>query len=253
MRLGIRHEFVHVFERPLAHSIALLRLTPRAHDGLRLAHWRVTCDGRRVAFTQRDGFGNLTHVHVVREPHTRLRFVAEGEVETTDTAGIVRGALEPLPPCFYLRSTPLTAPDAGTAALAAAAAGAADPLERLHRLLRGVRERLEPEVGIWQDPAHVFVAAARMLDVPARYVAGHRCAPSDQNGAEVPHAWAEVHVAGLGWLGFDPAGGVVAGYAYVACGVGLDAADAAALRGVPPASGVHDLTLRVAVAHVQQQ
>jgi transglutaminase-like putative cysteine protease len=270
MQLRIRHETVYAYEHPVPYSLQLLRLTPRPHAGLHVASWRIASDRRRSTFRQLDGFGNVTHAHVVREPHTRLTLVAEGVVETHDTTGIVRGAPEPLPPPYYLRSTPLTAPAAALAALAVEAGRGADPLARLHRLLALVHERvdylsgvgyvrttaadaLRRGAGVCQDLAHVFVAAARLLDCPARCVGGYLWGGDEDDPDGAGHAWAEAHHPDVGWIGFDAVRGTCTGARHVPCAVGLDYRDAAPVHGVRRALGAEDLTVRVAVAEVQQQ
>jgi transglutaminase-like putative cysteine protease len=250
MRLRIRHETVYAYAHPMPYSMQLLRLTPRPHAGLRVETWRVASDRRRSAFRQLDGFGNVTHAHVVREPHARITLVAEGVVETRDTLGQVRRAHEPLPPAYYLRSTPRTTPDAELAALAADAARAGDPLVALHRLLGLVHDQRAG--GTTEDQAHAFVTAARLLGCPARYVGGYlqdEAPPAGGRG----HAWADAHHPTLGWLGFDPSHDTCTGEQYVACAVGRDDQDAAPVRGVRHPGGAEDRTVRVAVAEVQQQ
>jgi len=270
LRFHIRHETVYAYEHPVPYSIQLLRVTPRPHAGLRVEAWSIVSDRCRSAFRQLDGFGNVTHTHVLHEPHTRISLVAEGVVETHDTAGVVRDACEPLPPAFYLRSTPLTAPDAALATLAAEAGRADDVLGRLHRLLGLVHERvayrrgvthvrttaaeaLACAAGVRKDHAHVFLAAARLLGYPARYVGGYFRAGDDTHPEDAGHAWAEAHHPELGWIGFDPVSGTRLGEGHVPCAVGLDYGDAAPTRGVPGALGEKNSTAHVAVAELAQQ
>jgi transglutaminase-like putative cysteine protease len=48
----------------------------------------------------------------------------------------------------------------------------------------------------------VFIAAARALGIPARYVSGYLLM-DDRVDQDAGHAWAEAFVANLGWVGFD--------------------------------------------------
>jgi transglutaminase-like putative cysteine protease len=52
----------------------------------------------------------------------------------------------------------------------------------------------------------LFVALCRAAGVPARVVLG-----AWDSVTMAPHAWAEFHVAGHGWIGSDPSGGLVHG------------------------------------------
>jgi transglutaminase-like putative cysteine protease len=58
--------------------------------------------------------------------------------------------------------------------------------------------------GVCQDHAHALIACARQRAIPARYVSGYLFATEDGTPHEAAHAWAELHVPGLGWVGFDP-------------------------------------------------
>ena len=64
--------------------------------------------------------------------------------------------------------------------------------------------------------------------MPARYVSGYR---TDGEAHSAPHAWAEAHVEGLGWVGFDPATGLSPDETYVRVAIGLDATGAASIAG----------------------
>ena len=79
------------------------------------------------------------------------------------------------------------------------------------------------------EALHVFISAARTLGVPARYVVGYLLA-QDTKLTET-HAWAEAWVPEIGWVGFDAANRLCPTDRYVRLGCGLDAADAAPIRG----------------------
>jgi hypothetical protein len=156
---------------------------------------------------------------------------------------MVRGAPEPLPPLYFCRATPRTAADIDIADFAEAAQG--DALERLHRINAALHARFPQvedahdtgltaaqafagETVTSRDAAQIFLAAARSLKVPARYVSGYR---TDGAARSAPHAWAEAHVEGLGWIGFDPATGLSPDEAYVRVAIGLDATGATSIAG----------------------
>src|SRR6185295_13406691 len=58
--------------------------------------------------------------------------------------------------------------------------------------------------GVCQDLTHIFIAAARHLDIPARYVGGHFCRADGVVEQDAGHAWAEAYAPGVGWVAFDP-------------------------------------------------
>ena len=63
----------------------------------------------------------------------------------------------------------------------------------------GAAEALADGKGVCQDHAHIFIAAARTLGIPARYITGY-LVMDDAQPADAHHAWAEAWVDGLGWV-----------------------------------------------------
>ena len=187
-----------------------------------------------------------------------------GVVETEDQAGVVRGLANPAPLNVYLRQTAKTAADDDIRALAQAV-GTPVGVGGMHKLMQAVRdavdymvgttnahttaaEALRDGMGVCQDHAHVFIAAARSLGIPARYVGGYLL--SGEEPADANHAWAEVWLEDLGWVGFDPANRVCPTDHYVRLAAGLDATFAAPIRGMR--HGISNETLDV-IVEVQQQ
>jgi transglutaminase-like putative cysteine protease len=93
--------------------------------------------------------------------------------------------------------------------------------------------------------AHVFMTCARHLDVPARYVSGYVAQTDTLPHANGAHAWAEVHLDGYGWIGFDPANGLCPIDTHVRVAAGLDFADAAPVRGARKGGDGEALAMRV--------
>ncbi len=101
--------------------------------------------------------------------------------------------------------------------------------------------------GVCQDHAHIFVAGARCLGIPARYVSGYLHAAGNSDDALASHAWAEAFVPELGWVGFDPANGIAPTEHYIRTG------DAAPVRGVRRGAPGHSLRVRVHVEEIAVQ
>ncbi|HMK70780.1 MAG TPA: transglutaminase family protein [Xanthobacteraceae bacterium] len=266
MRLYIAHSTVYRFDPPAAGAVQVLRLTPRNHDGQYVVRWRidVSADARLTA--HEDAFGNITHTFSVGGPLDELRVGVDGEVETQDTEGIVRGAVERFPPSLFLRDTPLTRADQPIRDFAQRARADADggSLQELHALLQRLHDNLRFDTdatyaatdaaqafalgrGVCQDFAHIFISAAHTLSIPARYVTGYLCLVDGTVAQEAGHAWAEAFVPDLGWVGFDPANGICATDAYVRVAIGLDALGAAPVRGTRYGATGETLTVTVTV------
>ena len=268
MRIQVGYVTRYDYDHPAKLIVQVLRMSPRGHDGQHVLHWRVETDADVRLHAGEDALGNTTHALSLAGPVKRLVTRVAGEVETWDTGGVVRDAVERFPPMVFLRETPLTACDAALRSFAHdSTAGAGASLERLHALLAAVNRQMVFETGrtesstpaaqafalghgVCQDLTHIFVGCARALGSPARYVSGHLARGEGQIDQEAAHAWAEAHVEGLGWVGFDPANGVCPTDAYVRVAVGLDYLGAAPVRGSRyGGAGEHlDVKLRVTPA-----
>lgn len=265
MRLRIAHSIVHRYEPPAAGAIEVLRLTPRNHDGQYVIGWRIEVSSDARLNAHEDAFGNLTHVFSADGPFEELTLKVDGEVETQDTDGVVRGTVERFPPSLFLRDTSLTEPDAaiGELARAAVAAGRGNRHTALHFLLRWLHETMTCENkpalaaatgaqafadkrGAPGDLTHIFIGAAHSLGTPARYIAGYVFA-GDAFEQSAGHAWAEAFAPDLGWVGFDPANGVCPTDAYVRVAVGLDAIGAAPVRGTRYGVGAQTAAVAIKV------
>ena len=111
MRLRIAHSIVHRYEPPAAGVIQVLRLTPRNHEGQYVVAWRIDVSADTRLNAHEDAFGNITHVFAADGPFAELSLKVDGEVETQNTDGVVRGTVERFPSSLFLRDTPLTHAD----------------------------------------------------------------------------------------------------------------------------------------------
>ena len=272
MRIRISHESIYRYDAPVSGVIQTLRLTPRNHDGQYVVFWRIDISEDCRLDHHEDAFGNITHTFTAEGSFTELGVTVDGEVETQDTHGIVRGAIERFPPSLFLRETALTRPDTAilTFAREARAAAGDDTLALLHSMT----ERLHREIvfdpdpthtattaaesfamrrGVCQDLSHIFICAARSLDIPARYVGGYFHRADGVIQQEAGHAWAEAFVPELGWVAFDPANGICATDAHVRVAVGLDYLGAAPLRGTRYGGKGEELAVKVRIGQARQQ
>jgi transglutaminase-like putative cysteine protease len=264
MKLQVRHQTAYRYSQPITYAIQTLRLTPRPHDGLAVNSWRVRGEGRNELPAFTDGFGNLAHCHTVNRIHDHAVITVEGEVETHDTGGAVKGVHETLPPLFFLRWTALTSVNKDIEQLAVDSAKGGKLLDRLDALMEGVRRRVDYRTGVTdtmttaaealaagggvcQDHAHLFIAAARSLGIPARYVGGYLWTGKSDQEYEASHAWAEAYADDLGWIGFDPSNRTRPTEAYIRTATGLDYWSAAPIRGVWRGEADEDLTVKVRV------
>lgn len=250
MRIRVRHETRYQYDVAAGGVIQTLRLTPRAHDGQYVVDWRLDVSENCRLDEHEDAFGNITHAFTADGPFTDLRVLVEGEVETLSADGIVRGAVERFPPSLYLRETPLTRADAAitTYAKDIRRETSPDELSLLHRLLDRLHEDIAFDIdptnvgttvaeafalkrGVCQDFSHIFISAARILGIPARYVGGYFHRADGVAEQQAGHAWAEAFVPDLGWVAFDAANDLCPTEAHIRVAIGLDYLGAAPVRG----------------------
>lgn len=263
MLLSVDHLTRYTYDSPVRAVVQSHRLTPARFDGQRVLSWTVSVSGGETGGAFRDGAGDLVQGWTVKGPVSAIEVRVQGQVETHDLAGVLRGHRELVPPMAYLRATPATKADASLMALAETAAQD-DPLSQAHALAFAVAgaiayrpgtthshttaaEALAQGEGVCQDHAQALIACARHLGVPARYVAGYLCSAQDGQPHEASHAWAELHVPGYGWIGFDPANRCCPDDRYIRLGSGLDAAEAAPIKGIARGRGAESMDVTVAI------
>jgi transglutaminase-like putative cysteine protease len=269
MILSVSHVTTYRYEAPLRGSVQSLRMTPTRFDGQRTIRWSQEVRGGERGAGFMDGSGDWLESWSLRGPVDTIEVAVEGQVETTDLNGVLRGLRESVPPLCYLRDTAPARADAALTYLANDAGDPSDALATAHRLATIVADNIayRPGVteahttaaealalgqGVCQDHAHALIAMARVLGVPARYVSGYLHADADGHSHEAAHAWAEIWVDGLGWVGFDAANRCCPDERYIRIGSGFDAQDAAPIRGIAQGPGLETLDVTVAVAAVQQ-
>lgn len=269
MLISVDHVTTYSYNRPMRGVVQSHRLWPCECDGQRVLAWQVTVtDGQRGgAF--RDGTGDRIEAWTVTGPVSEIAVTVRGTVETMDTAGILRGRREKVPPMAWLSVTAATRPDVAITDLAQKSRGAGDALAVAHAMSAAVGEAIawtpgatKPHTtasealalgeGVCQDHTHVLIAAARTAGMPARYVAGYLLTEGSEAG-EAAHAWAEIWIEGLGWVGFDPVNVCCPDMRYIRLGSGLDAMDAAPIRGTARGPGEESLTVSLNVSQAQAQ
>lgn len=247
MRLTIHHRTEYRYDEPVQFALQRLRLTPATGPGQTVVEWTVEVDGAAVEVSYADQFLNQTHLVSVTSGRDSIVVTAQGEIETEDRAGVFGPHTAYTPLWLFLRDTPLTKPGKPIRDLARSATGESD-LARMHALMELINttvaytpgatestttaeQALEAKAGVCQDHAHIFIAAARSIGLPARYVSGYLLM-EDTDEQTATHAWAEVHLAGLGWVGFDAANKICPDARYVRIATGLDYTDAAPISGL---------------------
>lgn len=272
MILTVLHKTCYAFATPVGGIIQSLRLTPARCEGQRIINWSVDVPGAIMGELFRDGAGDYIQTVSLRNQINAVEVIVSGTVETQDTAGVLRGHRERVPPRAYMRNTPRTEPNRAIRELfEATLAGmeSASALDRAHALASAVHtalpyspgathahttaaEAMNEGAGVCQDHTHVLIACAHLADLPARYVSGYLNATEDGTPHEASHAWAEVFIGGLGWVGFDASNACCPNEHYIRLGSGLDAQDAAPIRGLVLGGAEETMDVSVVIEAQQQ-
>lgn len=263
MKLKIRHTTRYEFDAPVPFGLQQLRKTPKSLRNQRVEHWETAVSGGRKELSFDDYHRNVVELISFEPGTTHITLTSEGVVELTDTAGVVGPHEGPAPLWLFERETPQTKPGKHIRELVRSIERG-EELERLHALSGTIRDQVEYRLGasepdwsaedaldagagVCADHTHIFLAAARLLGCPARYVSGYLMM-DDQVEQDATHAWAEAYVNGLGWVGFDVSNGISPDGRYVRVATGLDYAQAAPVRGSRFGDAGELLTVQLEVA-----
>lgn len=250
MRILIDHTTRYRYEAPVRYSTQYLRMWPASNGDQRVIEWKLHTPGTPLEL--RDGFGNVLHLLTIAGPVSEILIRSTGTVETSASFDEVRDEVK-LSPLVFLRPTPLTRAEGAVVELAEQFRGRAGTLSGLRDLAENVLERLPFKTGVTavhstaaealdegngvcQDHAHVFIACARHLGIPVRYVSGYLYLPESADSLVASHAWAEAWVVDR-WRSFDVTNARSAGEHHIRVAVGADYLDASPVRGVRRGGG----------------
>jgi transglutaminase-like putative cysteine protease len=279
MRYTVRHVTQYRYTSPVAESVTEVRMQPVTTVRQRCLAFRLQVQPLATLFTFQDHQGNHVHHFSQPAPHDELVIVAESEVEVSprpplpaalapgdwgqiDTRTASSEHWDLLAPSEMTAPTPLL----DTLANELDVARCGDPLTvllalnaALYRTLAydaqstrvdsPIDEALAQRRGVCQDFSHIMLGLVRhRLRLPCRYVSGYLYPRHDDHSTPgATHAWAEVWLPGLEWVGFDPTNNVVAGERHIHVAVGRDYQDVPPTRGVFKGGAGSELTVSVRV------
>lgn len=264
MKLAIVHTTHFRYSAPIAETVMEVRLRPMDGGGQRCLAFELRVGSGISPRTYRDGYGNIVHYFNLVRPHSRLSVMSRSVVETGGETDADPGD-DPVLDFLRFRSPvndvqgvrklarrhPITDLASGPAV-----ERALDELtvsisrdfaydRAVTNVYSAVDEVLALRAGVCQDFAHLFIAAARAMRVPARYVSGYIHAPREAGVTSASHAWAEAWVPGRGWVGYDATHPIRATEKHVRIAVGRDYSDAAPTRGIYVGSATGTMGVKV--------
>jgi transglutaminase-like putative cysteine protease len=269
MKLEVVHTTRYKYSGPIAETVMEVRLRPMDGNGQRCLKFDLDVSAGIKPRDYRDGYGNSVHYFNLVRPHTRLSITSTSVVETG--LDLDADAGEELVHDFLrfrspVKDVPGVRELAGRHPISDPASGpsveqALDELtltisrefaydRAVTNVYSAVDEVLELRAGVCQDFAHLVIAAARAMGVPARYVSGYIHTPGGRGSASASHAWAEAWVPGRGWVGYDATHPVRTSENHVRLAVGRDYSDAAPTRGIYVGSATGTMEVRVRTREV---
>lgn len=263
MRLKITHTTRYRFDAPVVYGLQQLRNMPKSSHNQEVVSWTTQIEGGHEELSFEDHHNNTVTLINLDKDIEEVVMHSTGEVDIHENHGVVGPHPGPSPLWMYARVTPRTRAGVGVRELVTALEGDSD-LDRLHWLMGLIYDRVEYKTGssdsawnaeqaieagtgVCQDHAHIFLAGARELGLPARYVSGYLMLDHTTE-QDAMHAWAEAHVEGLGWVGFDVSNKQSPDERYVRVATGLDYSDAAPVTGTRIGGGQEALAVEIAIA-----
>jgi len=264
MQLHINHTTQFHYDAPPSYGLLQLRATPQTCTAQDVSAWEVQLEGARKQAQFLDQHGNCVDLIEVLPDVQMLEITVKGQVETLSKDGILGLHQHAMPLWFYRRQTRLTEPTEEILALAdSVVLPSENTIADLHTLSQLIRDQVayvpgetgvsttagqafEAKKGVCQDHSHIFLSIVRHKGFPARYVSGYLLM-DDRTSQEASHAWTEVYLDGLGWVGFDISNGISPDERYVRIAQGSDYSDAAPTRGLTLGAGQENLIVSIQV------
>jgi transglutaminase-like putative cysteine protease len=264
MKLEVVHSTNFRYSGPIAETVMEVRLRPLDGLGQRCLEFELDVSSGVQPRSYRDGYGNNVHYFNLVRPHTRLNVTSRSVVETGGEPNadpgedLVQDFLRfrsPVKDVLGIRKLasryPIADPSSGATVehaldeltLAISKDFAYD--RAVTNVYTAVDEVLALQAGVCQDFAHLLIAVARAMGVPARYVSGYIHQPGDSGTTSASHAWAEAWVPGRGWVGYDATHPVRTSEHHIRLAVGRDYSDAAPTRGIYVGSATGTMDVRV--------
>lgn len=264
MLLKINHTTTYQYDAPVDYGVQQLRLTPKDRVGQKVVTWSIEVEGGKKELSFSDHHANAVDLVSLTPGHDKIIIRCSGEIDVAETSGVIGLHRGFMPLGAFLQPTGLTQPGEHVRALVTELGSEFESdIARGHALSAHIikqmpyeigrtnaettaEQALEAGAGVCQDHAHVFLAAMRLMGYPARYVSGYLLM-NDREDQDATHAWAEAHMEGLGWVGFDVSNGYSPDDRYVRVATGLDYSDASPVSGMRygPSNEAMTVQLRV--------
>lgn len=268
MKIEISHETTYNYSEVVPQLIQSLKLFPTKCKNQKIIDWNVFTNRGIIKDSHHDALGhkilNIFNKNLVG----KQKIVSSGTILTKDFSGVMKGLQEKVNPLCFLRETELTKTCKKITRINSRIKKTNDKIELCHNLnlatfksikhvtgststTTTAKKSIEQGEGVCQDFAHILICLARMNNLPARYINGFLL--EDLNSQEnSTHAWVEIFVEDLGWVGFDPSHNKCIDEKYVRISCGYDFLDASIIKGIKKNfNGGETLNVKVLIKNCQ--
>lgn len=283
MKYQIEHTNIFKYETIVDQSMNSIRLKPRTDECQRLLSYRADITPASLTKEHIDIWGNHVETFFIAEHHQHLEVKATSIVSIQKSPFIHRIDYSPeMNAIFhsqlfsehylaflsntaytYLSPEQMARVDGELGEMTNPVQYSIDVMEYIHNhftydgestnVSTKAEESFELRKGVCQDITHVMLGILRAKQIPARYVSGYLYVGENSAlvGDAASHAWVEVMVPGIGWVGLDPTNNVEALEHHIRVGVGRDYNDVSPVQGVYR-GGSQSLEVKVSVSLLDQ-
>ena len=249
MKLNIKHVSKYKFSNNLTYGVQRLRLNPQNNKIQNIKTWNINVEGGIKQFEYFDHHHNICTFVTLNNDSREIVISVDGQITTIENNGILGYDKPKTKPWMYNMYTPITKPgyylksfckkwgDSSYSELDICYL-IADEIKKLITFRKGstsaytsAEESFKKKKGVCQDFAHIFISCLRFLGFSVRYVSGY-LKIEGVNEQDATHAWADVFIKDLGWVGFDVANGISPDERYVVLANGFDFFDASPIHGL---------------------
>lgn len=283
MKYHITHSNIFLYESEVEQSLNTIRLKPRAGECQRVLSYNLNISPPSMIKEYMDIWLNNVGSFFIAEPHKELVITATSTVSvqkapyvyqinfSEEMRNIFKSQLFKSHYLPYLNTSKLTSLHEEQIQEVLTAIGgksdnplklACDVMTYLHHAIKydphattvntTATEAFELKAGVCQDYTHIMLGVLRYCGIPARYISGYLYVGKDDDliGDTATHAWVEIMVPGIGWIGLDPTNNVEVLDNHIILCVGRDYRDVSPVEGVYQ-GGTHALTVKVDVTKIE--
>lgn len=250
MKLMINHQTYYQYTAPAKNSIQYIKMMPQSNRHQEVLHWNISVPGQNTC--QKDQFDNMWMTATQHFEYMDLMIMAQGVVDIDEHN--LFGIDTALDPMHFLQVTPFTQCSSemlqfaqqyvthinvqNLQRLAAVILNEMPYMPATTTVRHQASESFAAKQGVCQDHSHVFIAMAKALGVPARYVSGYLFVNDQAHLAS--HAWAEAFIQGK-WYCFDVSNQIFQPNSHIYIATGRDYWDVAPVRGVRSHGGLESM------------